>query len=114
MVRTVAHRAAIRKRTYPTCCAVLCDVGAQPEHQLDDAPQVLGHSSLGMIQRTYAQSTPAYVHELMARLLADDRLPSARVWLGGAGSGNGHLPADHSAPTSGTGVVSGVESRQFP
>jgi hypothetical protein len=34
--------------------------------------QVLGHSSLVMIQRNYAHATPSDAHELMARLLADE------------------------------------------
>jgi integrase len=32
--------------------------------------QVLGHSSLVMIQRNYAHSTPADAHEMLAKLLA--------------------------------------------
>ncbi len=34
--------------------------------------QVLGHSSLVMIQRNYAHATPSDAHELMARLLAEE------------------------------------------
>jgi integrase len=34
--------------------------------------QVLGHSSLVMIQRNYAHSTPADAHETLAKLLSAD------------------------------------------
>jgi integrase len=34
--------------------------------------QALGHSSLVMIQRRYAHSTPADAHAVLAKLLADD------------------------------------------
>jgi integrase/recombinase XerD len=73
MVRTVAEVAGIRKRTYPhllrhSYATWALNRGMNPIM----LAQVLGHSSLAMIQRTYAHSTPADAHELMAKLLGDD------------------------------------------
>ena len=73
MVRTVADVAGIRKRTYPhllrhSYATWALNRGMNPIM----LAQVLGHSSLAMIQRTYAHSTPADAYELLAKLLADD------------------------------------------
>src|SRR5215472_12845609 len=71
MVRNVAELAGITKRTYPhmlrhSYATWALNRGMNPIM----LAQVLGHSSLVMIQRTYAHSTPADAHELMAKLLA--------------------------------------------
>jgi len=73
MVRNVAESAGVTKRTYPhmlrhSYATWALNRGMNPIM----LAQVLGHSSLVMIQRTYAHSTPSDAHELMARLLAAD------------------------------------------
>jgi len=73
MVRNVAELAGIRKRTYPhllrhSYATWALNRGMNPIM----LAQVLGHSSLVMIQCTYAHSTPSDAHELMAKLLAGD------------------------------------------
>lgn len=72
LVRTVAEMAGISRRTYPhmlrhSYATWALNRGMNPIM----LAQVLGHSSLVMIQRNYAHSTPADAHELMARLLAE-------------------------------------------
>jgi integrase/recombinase XerD len=73
VVRNVAELAGIRKRTYPhmlrhSYATWALNRGMNPIM----LAQVLGHSSLVMIQRAYAHSTPADAHELLAKLLADE------------------------------------------
>ena len=73
VVRNVAELAGIRRRTYPhmlwhSYATWALNCGMNPIMHA----QVLGHSSLVMIQRTYAHSTPADAHELLAKLLADE------------------------------------------
>lgn len=73
LVRTVAEVAGISKRTYPhmlrhSYATWALNRGMNPIM----LAQVLGHSSLVMIQRNYAHSTPADAHELMAKLLAGE------------------------------------------
>ncbi len=72
MVRNVAELAGIKKRAYPhmlrhSYATWALNRGMNPIM----LAQVLGHSSLVMIQRTYAHSTPADAHELLAKLLVD-------------------------------------------
>lgn len=73
MVCAVADMAGIQKRTYPhllrhSHATWALNRGMNPIM----LAQVLGHSSLVMIQRNYAHSTPADAHELLAKLLVDD------------------------------------------
>lgn len=73
MVRNLAEVAGVHKRVYPhmlrhSYATWALNRGMNPIM----LAQVLGHSSLVMIQRNYAHSTPADAHELMAKLLAGD------------------------------------------
>ena len=73
MVRTVAVMAGIRRRVHPhllrhSYATWMLKKGMNPIM----LAQVLGHTSLTMIQRVYAHQTPADAYELMARLLADE------------------------------------------
>jgi len=73
MVRNLAEIAGVRKRVYPHLLRHSYATWAL-NHGMNPImlAQVLGHSSLVMIQRNYAHSTPADAHELMAKLLAAD------------------------------------------
>ena len=73
LVRTVAEIAGIQKRVHPhllrhSYATWALNRGMNPIL----LAQVLGHSSLVMIQRNYAHSTPADAHAFMASLLAAD------------------------------------------
>lgn len=72
VVRNLAELAGIKKRTYPHMLRHSYATWAL-NHGMNAImlAQVLGHSSLTMIQRTYAHSTPADAHEMLAKLLAD-------------------------------------------
>ena len=104
MVRNVAELAGIRKRTYPhmlrhSYARWSLNRGMNPIM----LAQVLGHSSLVMIQRTYAHSTPADAHELMSKLLGEEAAGRAPADAAGAGQTlhavefSVHLPLDESA-----------------
>jgi len=72
LVRTLGEQAGIQKRVFPhmlrhSYATWALNRGMNPIL----LAQVLGHSSLVMIQRNYAHSTPADAHELMAKLLAE-------------------------------------------
>jgi integrase len=73
MVRVRAEQASIRKRAYPHMLRHSYATWAL-NHGMNPImlAQVLGHSSLVMIQRNYAHSTPADAHEMLAKLLAGD------------------------------------------
>jgi integrase/recombinase XerD len=73
MVRNVAELVGLKRRVYPhmlrhSYATWTLNRGMNPIM----LAEVLGHSSLAMIQRNYAHQTPADAHELMARLLVDD------------------------------------------
>lgn len=59
MVRNLAELAGIKKRTYPHMLRHSYALGVKHGMNVIMLAQVLGHSSLTMIQRTYAHSTPA-------------------------------------------------------
>ena len=72
-VHALAERAGINKRVYPhllrhSYATWALNRGMNPIM----LAEILGHSSLLMIQRNYAHVTPADAHELMAKLLAAD------------------------------------------
>jgi integrase/recombinase XerC len=71
LVRNLAELAGVHKRVYPHLLRHSYATWAL-NHGMNPImlAQVLGHSSLVMIQRNYAHSTAADAHELMARLLA--------------------------------------------
>jgi integrase len=73
LVRNLAELAGVHKRVYRHLLRHSYATWAL-NHGMNPImlAQVLGHSSLVMIQRNYAHSTPADAHELMARLLAAD------------------------------------------
>jgi site-specific recombinase XerD len=73
LVRVRAEQAGIRKRVYPHMLRHSYATWAL-NHGMNPImlAQVLGHSSLVMIQRNYAHSTPADAHETLAKLLAAD------------------------------------------
>lgn len=73
LVRNLGEVAVIGKRVFPhmlrhSYATWALNRGMNPIM----LAQVLGHSSLVMIQRNYSHQTPADAHELMARLLADE------------------------------------------
>ena len=73
LVRNLGESSGLGRRVYPhmlrhTYATWALNRGMNPIM----LAQVLGHTSLGMIQRNYANLTPADAHELMARLLADE------------------------------------------
>jgi site-specific recombinase XerD len=73
LLRNLGEQAEMGKRVYPhllrhSYATWALNRGMNPIM----LAQVLGHSSLVMIQRNYAHATPADAHELMARFLADD------------------------------------------
>jgi integrase/recombinase XerD len=74
MIRDVAERAGIRKRVHPhlfrhSAATFMLQRGMNPLL----VAQVLGHTSLAMIQRVYAHLTPTDAHQaLMQALRADD------------------------------------------
>jgi integrase/recombinase XerD len=74
MVRDVAERAGIRKRVHPhlfrhSAATFMLQRGMNPLL----VAQVLGHTSLAMIQRVYAHLTPTDAHQaLMQALRTDD------------------------------------------
>jgi integrase/recombinase XerD len=73
LARVRAEQAGIQKRAYPhmlrhSYATWALNRGMNPIM----LAQVLGHSSLVMIQRNYAHSTPADAHEMLAKLLAGD------------------------------------------
>jgi integrase len=73
LVRVRAEQAGIHKRTYPHMLRHSYATWAL-NHGMNPImlAQVLGHSSLVMIQRNYAHSTPADAHETLAKLLVAD------------------------------------------
>jgi integrase/recombinase XerD len=74
MIRDLAERAGIRKRVHPhlfrhSAATFMLQRGMNPLL----VAQVLGHTSLAMIQRVYAHLTPTDAHQaLMQALRADD------------------------------------------
>jgi integrase/recombinase XerD len=74
MIRDLGERAAVRKRVHPhlfrhSAATFMLQRGMNPLL----VAQVLGHSSLAMIQRVYAHLTPTDAHQaLMQVLRADD------------------------------------------
>jgi len=74
LIRNVAELAEIGRRVHPhllrhSYATWALNKGMNPIL----LAQLLGHSSLTMIQRTYSHQTPADAHELLARLLAEER-----------------------------------------
>ncbi len=71
MVRVRTEQAGIRKRVYPHMLR-----HSYPTWAINRGmnpimlAQILGHSSLVMIHRNYARSTPADAHEILARVLS--------------------------------------------
>jgi integrase len=73
MVRDLADRAGIRKRVHPhlfrhSAATFMLQRGMNPLL----VAQVLGHSSLAMIQRVYAHLTPTDAHHALMRALRPD------------------------------------------
>jgi integrase/recombinase XerD len=71
LVRVRAEQAGVRKRVYPHMLRHSYATWAL-NHGMNPImlAQVLGHSSLVMIQRNYAHSTPADAHEMLGKLLS--------------------------------------------
>lgn len=73
MIRDVAERAGIRKRVHPhlfrhSAATFMLQRGMNPLL----VAQVLGHTSLAMIQRVYAHLTPTDAHQALMQVLRTD------------------------------------------